>query len=101
MSSGTEKNMTLEAHIAQLSIWRGGLSVLDIETQLNSLKVKLLQRLLNFTNALLKDLKLCRLVLILNSYQDLALFRQKWILRSNRNLRKHNNEDFFIQLHNA
>ena len=41
--------------------------------------------------------------LILNSNQDLALFRQKQILRYNRhkNLQKEKKEDFFIQLLNA
>ena len=43
-------------HLAQLSIWIGGLGILDIDTQLNSLKIKLIQRLLNPTNAIWKDL---------------------------------------------
>ena len=43
---------------------------------------------------------LYRLKLILNSYQDLAIFRQKQILKSTspKNLQKQNNEEFFIQL---
>ena len=43
---------------------------------------------------------LYRLKLILNSYQGLAIFRQKQILKSTRpkNLQKQNNEEFFIQL---
>ena len=41
-----------------------------------------------------------RLNVILNSNQGFALFRQKQILRSNRN-KKQNNEDSFVQLHNA
>ena len=46
---------------------------------------------------------LYRLNLILASNQGLALFRQKKILRFNRNknLQKQNNEDFFIQLFNV
>ena len=41
--------------------------------------------------------------LILNSNEDLARFRQKQILRHNRNknLQKQNNEDLFIQLLNS
>ena len=90
-------------HWAQLSIWKGRIGFLDIDTKLNSLKVKWIQRLLNTTNALSKDLMLYPLNLILDSNQGLALFRQKQIFRSNRhrNLQKQNNEDFFIQLRNA
>ena len=46
---------------------------------------------------------LYRLNLILNSNQGLALFRQNQILRPirHKNLQKHNNEDFFIELLNA
>ena len=35
----------------QLSTWKGWLGILDIDTQLNSLKIKWIQRLLNLTNA--------------------------------------------------
>ena len=42
-------------HLAQLSIWTIGLGILDIKTQLNSLKIKWIQRLLNLTNALEKS----------------------------------------------
>ena len=84
---------------------RHSLDILDIDTQLNFLKIKWIQMLLNPTNELWKDLMLYRLSidLILNFNQDLALFRQKQILRYNRhkNLQKQNNEDFFIQLLNA
>ena len=47
-----------------------------------------------------KDLMLYRLKLTLDSDQDLALSRQKQILRSTSptNLQNQNNEDFFIQL---
>ena len=43
---------------------------------------------------------LYRLKLILNSYQGLAIFRQKQILKSTspKNLQKQNNDEFFIQL---
>ena len=44
-----------------------------------------------------------QLNLILNYNQGVALFRQKQTLRSisHKHLHKHNNEDFFIQLHSA
>ena len=84
---------------------RHSLDILDIDIQLNSLKIKLIQKLLNPTNALWKDLMLywLNIDLILNSNQGLALFRQKQILRYNwhKNLQKQNNEDFFIQLLNV
>ena len=84
---------------------RRSLDILDIDTQLNSLKIKLIQKLLNPTNSLWKDLMLywLNIDLILNSNQGLALFRQKQILRYNwhKNLQKQNNGDFFIQLLNA
>ena len=51
-----------------------GIGILDIETQLNSLKIKLIQKLLNSTNALWKNLMLYQLNLILNYIQGLALF---------------------------
>ena len=41
--------------LAQLSIWRGGLGILDIDTKLNSLKIKWIQRLLNPYNDLCVD----------------------------------------------
>ena len=64
-------------HLAQLSIWTIGLGILDIKTQLNSLKIKWKQRLLNLnlTSALWKNLMLYQLNLILNYNQGLALFR--------------------------
>ena len=45
-------------HLAQLSISRGGLDILDVDIQLNYLKIKWIRRLLNPTNALWKDLML-------------------------------------------
>ena len=68
-------------HLAQLSLWRVRLGILDIDIQLNYIKIKWIQRLLNPTNAIWKDLMLYWLKLILNSEQDLALFRQKQILK--------------------
>ena len=89
-------------HLAQLSILTIGLDILDIETQLKSLKIKCIQRLLNPNNALSINLMLCQLNLILNHKQGLSLFRQKQTLRStsHKSLQKQNNEDFFIQLLN-
>ena len=98
-----EKTICHPRQLAQLPIWKGGLGILEIDTQLNSLKVKWIQRLLHQTNALWKDLMLYWLNLILNSNQGLALFRQNQILQSTRhkNLQKHNNEDLFTQLLNV
>ena len=45
-------------HLVQLSTWNGGIAILYMDTQLNSLKTKLIQRLLNPTNAFWKDLNL-------------------------------------------
>ena len=45
-------------HLVQLLIWKGGLGVLDIDTQLNAPKIKWIRRLLNSNNALLKNLML-------------------------------------------
>ena len=93
-----EKNQTSQ-------ILRHSLDVLDIDTQLNYLKIKLIQILLNPTNSLWKYLMLywLNINLILNSYQGLALLRQKKIPRynSHKNLQKQDNEDFFIQLINV
>ena len=52
-----------------------GLGILDIETQLNSPKIKWIQRLLNPTNGLWKNLMLYQLNLILTYNQELAFFR--------------------------
>ena len=59
-------------HLAQISIWMIGLGILDTETQLNSLKIKWIQRLLNPTNSLWKNPMLYQLNLILNYNQELA-----------------------------
>ena len=57
---------------------RHSLDILDIDTQLNSPKIKLIQKLLNPTNALWKDLMLywLNIDLILKSNHVLGLFRQ-------------------------
>ena len=82
----------IENTIVQLFIQKCGLIILDINTQLNSLEHKWIQRLLNSTNALGKGLMLYRLNLKLNFNQDdLSLFRQKRIHKTLQNL---NNEDF-------
>ena len=95
-----EKKIRPPRHLIQLPIWKGGLGILEIDTQLNSLKIKWIQRLLHPATALWKDLILYRLNLILNSNQGLASFRQNQILRSirHKNLQNYNNEDFFLQL---
>ena len=81
-----------------------GLSILDIETQLNSLKIKWIQNLLNPTNALWKNLMLYQLNLLLNY----NLIIKNWpFIDKNRSLdelvtnilQKH--EDLFIQLPNS
>ena len=79
------------------------MGVLDIDTQLNALRVTWIHRLFSSHDALWKDLMLYRLNLNLKSNQSLALFRQNQILRSTRhsNLQKNNNENFFIQMLNA
>ena len=88
-----EKNTTCQV---TFSIWRSGPGILVTDNQLIFLKIKWIQRLLNPTNALWKDHMLYALI-------ELALFRQKQILTSNRrkNVQKQNNGDFFIQLLNA
>ena len=56
------KNTTCRAPSSTIAIWRGGLSVLDINTPWNSLRRKWIlnvyQRLLSPTNALWKGLML-------------------------------------------
>ena len=62
-------------YLAHISIWMIGLGILDIETQLKSLKIKWIQRSLNPTNALWKNLMLYQFNIILNYNQELAPFR--------------------------
>ena len=98
-SSVTEKNATFQAPSSILSIWRDGLDILDIDTQLNSLKLKWIQRLLMLLSCQcsLKKISCCmfRLNLILNSNQGLALSRKKRILSS-----KQINEDSWLHFTN-
>ena len=47
-----KKKMQPSRHLAQLSIWKGGIGILDIDIQLNFLRIKWIQKLLNPTNAL-------------------------------------------------
>ena len=61
-------------HLVQLPIWSGGLGVLDIDTQLNALRIKWIRRLFSYDDAVWKDLMLYRLNLNLKSNQGLALF---------------------------
>ena len=92
--------MRIPRNLAQLSIWISGPGVLDIDTLFNPLKTKWIQRFLNPTNALWKNLMLYQYNLILIYNQGLALFRQKQILRSTsyKHLQKHSNEDYFIRI---
>ena len=71
-------------HLPQLSIWRCGLGILDMDTQLNSLKTKWIYRL-QIPPMLSGKIScmLYQLNLILNSNQGLALLRQKQILGYN------------------
>ena len=77
----TLQKMRPPRSLVQLSTWNSGITILDIDTQLNSLKIKWIQRLLNPANAFWKDLKLYWLNLILDSNQGLVLFRQTQIHR--------------------
>ena len=54
----TLQKMRPPRSLVQLSTWNSGITILDIDTQLNSLKIKWIQRLLNPANAFWKDLKL-------------------------------------------
>ena len=93
-----KKKILLPRHLTQFPIWKGGLGILDIDTQLNALKIKWTQILLSSNDAIWKHLMLYRLNLKLKLNQGLALFRQNQILRStrHRNLQNNNNEKFFI-----
>ena len=67
-------------YLAKLSILRGGLGILDIETQLNSLKLIWIQGLLNATNSLWNNPTLYQLDPILSFNRGLVLVKQKQIL---------------------
>ena len=89
ISSRTGKKYDLcPRRLVQLSISTSGLGILDMETQINSPKIKCIQRLLNPNNALWKHLMLYQLNFILNYNQGLALSRQKQILGSNSHIYK-------------
>ena len=92
ISEGIAKNPYLELRVTKIivnqkirppryltSIWMIEQGILDIETQLRfnlkPLKIKWIQRSLNPTNALWKNLMLYQLNLILSYNQELALFR--------------------------
>ena len=61
-------------HLAQLFLWMSGLGISVIETQLNSLNIKWIQKLLNATNVLRKNFMLYhQLNLILNYNEGLTL----------------------------
>ena len=85
------KNIRPPRHLAQLPIWKGRLGILDIDTQLDSMKIKWIQRLFHPTHALWKDLMLHWLNLILNS-NEILNSRQNQILCSirHKNLQNHN-----------
>ena len=102
ISSGKTKNMTSQApswapHLKRCTrYFRHGYSI-------NFLNIKWIQRLLNPTNALWKDLIQHQLNLILNSNQVLAYLdkQRSLILLDTKNLQKQSNEDFFVPLLNA
>ena len=77
-----EKNMTTQAPSSTLHL--EGLIRYFRYRDSSKHKLKWILRLLNPTKSLWKDLMLYHLILILNSNQGLAIFRQKQILRSNR-----------------
>ena len=58
ISFGTGKNTISQTISSTLHLERWGLGILDIDTQLNPIKTKWTQRLLNPTNVLWKDLML-------------------------------------------
>ena len=53
-----EKKTRPPRRLVQFPIWKGGLAILNIDTQLNAPKIKWIQRLLNSNNALWKNLML-------------------------------------------
>ena len=72
--------------LSQIPIWKGAQGISGIDTQLSSLKIKWIQRLLNPTNALSEDLTLYLLKLTLESKPrlDAILFGQTQVVRSTR-----------------
>ena len=62
-------------HLAQISIWRGGLGTLDIYRHLlKPQKIKWIQRSTNHSNALWKGIMLYLFNLILSSNEGLTPF---------------------------
>ena len=98
-----QQNVRPSKHLAQLPIWKGERGILDIHTQLNYLKITWIQKLFNPTNAPRKDLILYQLNIILNSTQDLPIFRQNWCLGllDIKTYNKKTMKDFFIYLLNS
>ena len=88
------------SYIGQIyTIPKLGLGILDIDTQLNSLELQWILRLLNPTNAFWKGLMLYWLNLKNNSNQGLCLFRQKQIIRSSRNKNLQNQKSEVLHHH--
>ena len=84
-------------HLAKPSIWRDGLGIFDIDTQLNYI-IKMHLKVIKSQQCSVERSHVV-LKLILNSDQGLALFRQKQILTGllvTKIYKK--SEDFFIQL---
>ena len=93
-----QKKMQPPRHLAQLSIWSGELGILDIDIQLNALKIKKMVSIVFKSHRC--SLERYLVVLIeLNS----EFFSMTSPLQSNRdkNLQKRNNENFFIQFLNG
>ena len=65
-------------HLAKISIWKGGLGIFDIGKQLNYI-IRMHLKVIKAQQCS-EERSLVILKLILNSDQDLALFRQKQIL---------------------
>ena len=76
-SSGTGK-IQPPRHLAKLSIWRGRLSVFDIDPQLNY-TIRMHLKVIKFQQCYVERSHVA-LKLILNSDQGLGLFKQKQIL---------------------
>ena len=89
-------------HLSQLSILRSGLGISDIDTQLNYIYKKWIQRLLT---PILTIFEISHAVLIeinseFGSRPSPFFYTKTDPHRStkHKNLQKHNNKDFFIQL---
>ena len=60
LQEASSSKINFSKTFSHFSIWRCWLGILDIDTQLNSLELKWIQRLLNPTNTLWKGLMLSR-----------------------------------------